>query len=262
MAILMACNRAVRFGARCPENAVAGGKCAEHQKSGTPRAPVPDVVLVKFTLPPSVASVAAQLFRDVPRMTDMVEKSHENLARAVGLQFKGKWRAEDKPGDSGIPVFRGDGNSVRDVSIAPLRSELERMGFVLANVHTFQKPDGKQVLVLGYHMWGEPVALRGDQQEFIGRSWTRAWGFCAVWANIPEMVASAGEVQFKYIVLEDRGDKLLIQVTKPRVDETAEVAKKEITESHLECLHTVNLGGQSNAAKTTLVYADGLWAAQ
>lgn len=258
--IIVSCNRAVRFGARCRGDATANGRCVEHLTVEAPRAPAPDVVLVKFTLPPQVAGVAANLFRDVPRMRDEIEKSHEAVAKAAGLQFKGIRAVEkDDPGDSGTPVFGRPG--LKDVTLAPLREELERAGFALANVHTFANKTGKQVLVLGYHIGGEPVALRADQQAFISRSWAMDWGFAHVWANVPEMEACAsdGITRFKYLVIEDRGGNLLIQVTNPRGMESAEIAKSEIRYSRMTCLHTVNVGGPSKGFEDILEFADGLW---
>lgn len=252
-----ACDRQVQFGARCREEATANGRCAEHQQGNAPRALEPDVILVKFKLFGAALHSAAGLFRYVPRMGEIIEASHEAVAKTVGLQFKGLRQTDKGSGDSGTAVFGKQG--LKGVSLTQLK--LEDAGFALADIHTFEKPDGSGMLVLGYYKYHtdvKPVALRKDQKAFIDRSLSMNWGNCHVWANIPQYTAEVQGVRFRFLITEDRGDKLLIQVTRPKMDEVAEVSKKEIGAYRLETIHTVNLYGHADR-DFMLHYAEGLW---
>ncbi len=255
------CDRQVQFGVRCREDAESDGKCVLHQAMGAPRASEPTVVLMKFKLFGSALHAAAGLFKYVPRMAEDIESAHELVAKAAGLQFRGV-RATDKgPGDSGTPVFGKQG--LKDVAVASLRQELVDEGFVLADVHVFEKLDGSGMLVLGYHKHGKPTKLDNDQQKFIDRSWAMNWSHCHVWANIPQQVAVADGVRFKFMLLGVQGAQLLIQVTRPRMEETALVSKKDIKLEGTETVHTVNLVGPSSKSPIVpLAYAGGLWDAK
>ncbi len=265
MAIWVTCDRqaVTAFGGRCRNQAGPNGKCvsvASHKDGTAPRADSPDVVLVKPKLHGSTLKAAMAFFPTVLRNEEMFSEANELKATMAGRAF----HIRPGAGDSGTAIF-GKNIGLKECSASGLPTEIKKAGFTLDNVHCWEQmregvPTGAGFLVLGHRKGGKEVTLDEDQQAFIRRSFDLNWGTVHVWDNIPEFVGVMGKHTFKFLILKEEDERLLIIATRPKMDEPWWVERAEFTSFRREILHTVNLMERANRSMV-LRYNDGLWGA-
>lgn len=266
MTLWVACDRqaVTAFGGRCRNQAGPNGQCvsvASHKDGSAPRADPPDVVLVKPKLHGSALKAAMAFFPTVLRHEEMFSEANELKATMAGRAFHIRKGA----GDSGTAVF-GKNIGLKECSVSGLHTELNAAGFALDNVHVWEQmregaPTGAGFLNLGYRKGGKEVTLDEDQQHFVRRSFDLNWDRVHVWDNIPEFIGVMSGRTFKFLILKEEGERLLIITTKPKMDESWWMERAEFTSITREMLHTVNLMERSDR-KMVLHYNEGLWAGE
>lgn len=194
---LTACRAAVGEGiARCRAMARPGSHGCFNHPSGFPKAPRPEVVLLKVNLGRRWAEDVERVFGDeVP----LLERSPERAARlaseheAVATSLRRNFMAlRREVGDSGSPVFGPSG--LERVSLLGLRQELGRAGFVLSGVHRLlrhrkvmrngsetSQPIYPVVLVMEFSGYAAPISFPWNLYRQLVEEAT--FGRVFVWAN-------------------------------------------------------------------------------
>ncbi|MBI2122332.1 MAG: hypothetical protein HYT98_04390 [Candidatus Sungbacteria bacterium] len=187
----IACIARDESGGRCRDDKVKNRRCARHE--GVDEAPKPNDVLIKFQLNTALFQKAGRLGIRMVDRTDRrqaeIDESHRAESDSLGRDH---FVYRDRRGDSGTSVFNGK-KGLERVTSAGLFKELETAGFLLQDIHCFQrpwedKPRGTGFLVVGFKKSKEEILALPPEKEaeivsFVAECLSKTWRRLTVFEN-------------------------------------------------------------------------------